>query len=117
MCTTARPSKKNHLYNICTASAQGLRCWSNIVQIVYKCFVFTGVGGSQRQATSIKRHCCGAFYPRLTPLRSIAVGQRKGTCGMMVSLRCLSEKSLWQYNPLLLNTCAIAGQRCECDLD
>ena len=33
-----------HLYNICTTSAQRLRRWSNIVQILYKCFVFTGLG-------------------------------------------------------------------------
>ena len=29
-----------HLYNICTTSAQRLRLWSNIVQKLYKCFVF-----------------------------------------------------------------------------
>ena len=28
-------------YNICTTSAQRLRRWSNIVQMLYKCFVFT----------------------------------------------------------------------------
>ena len=27
--------------HICTTSAQRLRRWSNIVQILYKCFVFT----------------------------------------------------------------------------
>ena len=31
-----------HLYNICTTSAQCLRHWSNIVQMLYKCFVFAG---------------------------------------------------------------------------
>ena len=31
-----------HLYNICTTSVQRLRRWSNIVHILYKCFVFTG---------------------------------------------------------------------------
>ena len=31
-----------HLYNICTTSAQLLRRWSNIVQMLYKCFVFAG---------------------------------------------------------------------------
>ena len=32
-----------HLYNICTTSAQRLRRWSNIAQMLYKCFVFTGI--------------------------------------------------------------------------
>ena len=35
-------AKTKHLCNICTTSAQRLRCWSNIVQVLYKCFVFTG---------------------------------------------------------------------------
>ena len=29
-----------HFYEICTSSAQRLRRWSNIVQMLYKCFVF-----------------------------------------------------------------------------
>ena len=33
-----------NLYNIYTTSAQRLRRWSNIVQIIYKCFVFAGGG-------------------------------------------------------------------------
>ena len=32
-------------YNICTASAQRLRRWSNIVKMLYKCFVFAGYVG------------------------------------------------------------------------
>ena len=36
------PANTKHLYNICTTSAQRLRRWSNIVQMVYKCFVFAG---------------------------------------------------------------------------
>ena len=39
---TGEPVNKNHLYNICTTSAQRLRRWSNIVQMLYKCFVFVG---------------------------------------------------------------------------
>ena len=31
-----------HLYNISTTSAQRLRRWSNLVQMLYKCSVFTG---------------------------------------------------------------------------
>ena len=37
------PANTKHLYNICTTSAQRLRRWSNIVQMLYKCFVFAGI--------------------------------------------------------------------------
>ena len=36
-----------HLYNICTMLAQRLRRWANIVQMLYKCFVFAGVALSE----------------------------------------------------------------------
>ena len=36
------PANTKHLYNMCTTSAQRLRRWSNIAQILNKCFVFTG---------------------------------------------------------------------------
>ena len=36
------PEDRKHLYNICTPSAQRLRRWSNIVHMLYKCFVFAG---------------------------------------------------------------------------
>ena len=39
------PANTNHLYSICTTSAQRLRRWSNIVQLLYKCFVFPGLVG------------------------------------------------------------------------
>ena len=32
------PANTKHLYNICTTSSR----WSNIVQMLYECFVFTG---------------------------------------------------------------------------
>ena len=32
-----------HLYNICTTSAQRLRRWADVVQLLYKCFVFAGL--------------------------------------------------------------------------
>ena len=37
------PVNTKHLHNICTASTQRLRRLSNIVQMLYKCFVFTGL--------------------------------------------------------------------------
>ena len=36
-------AKAKHLHTICTTSAQRLRRWSNIVQMLYKCFVFAGL--------------------------------------------------------------------------
>ena len=33
-----------HLYNICTTPAQRLQRWPNIVQMLYKCFVFAWMG-------------------------------------------------------------------------
>ena len=36
------PASTKHLCNICTMSAQRLRRWSDIVQMLYKCFVFSG---------------------------------------------------------------------------
>ena len=36
------PANTKHSYNICTTSAQRLRRWSNIVQMLYKSFVFAG---------------------------------------------------------------------------
>ena len=37
------PANKKHLYNICTTTDQRLGRWSNIVQMLYKCFVFAGL--------------------------------------------------------------------------
>ena len=36
------PVNTNHLYNICTMLDQRRRCWADIVQMLYKCFVFAG---------------------------------------------------------------------------
>ena len=49
------PANTKHLYNICTTSAQRLRRWSNIIQMLYKCFVFAGqyvVWTSQQRSVS-----------------------------------------------------------------
>ena len=41
------PAGTKHLYNISTMSAQRLRRWSDIVQMLYKCFVFASLGKAQ----------------------------------------------------------------------
>ena len=43
LCLSTITANTKHLYNICTTSARRLRGWSNIVQMLYKCFVFTGI--------------------------------------------------------------------------
>ena len=37
------PGNTNHLYKICTTLAQRFWRWTNIVQMLYKCFVFAGI--------------------------------------------------------------------------
>ena len=37
------PVKTKHLYNICTMLDQRRRRWADVVQMVYKCFVFDGM--------------------------------------------------------------------------
>ena len=34
------PANTKHLYNICTMLEQRRRRWADVVQMVYKCFVF-----------------------------------------------------------------------------
>ena len=38
--TDTTPVNTKHLYSICTTAAQRLRRWSDIVQMLYKCFVY-----------------------------------------------------------------------------
>ena len=37
------PANTKHLHNICKTSAERIRRWSNIVQMLYKCFFITGL--------------------------------------------------------------------------
>ena len=39
---TDTSANTKHLYKMCTTWVQRLRRWSNIVQMLYSCFVFTG---------------------------------------------------------------------------
>ena len=41
-CLSRNPANTKRFKNICTASAQRLRRWSNIVQVLHKCFVLAG---------------------------------------------------------------------------
>ena len=53
------PADATYLYNICATSAQRLRRWSNIVQMLYKCFVFAG---------HTIQHCCACLFTASDPL-------------------------------------------------
>ena len=56
-----RPCKHKKLYNICTMLVQRLRRWTNIVQMLYKCLVFTGRGPveiTQAQQDMVLRRVC-----------------------------------------------------------
>ena len=37
------PANTKHLYNICTTLYQRRRRWADVVQMLYKCFVFAGM--------------------------------------------------------------------------
>ena len=74
-CELSKQSVTSHFYNICTTSAQRLRRWSNIVQMLYKWFVFTGVTSHnvEHTAASISsvaecRNDLRDISPRLCPL-------------------------------------------------
>ena len=56
----ANPVNTKYLYNICTILDQRLRRWSNIVQMLYKYFVFTGKFIPDRQGKNrltINNYC------------------------------------------------------------
>ena len=46
--TSYIPVNAKHLYNICTMLAQCRRRWADVVQMLYKCFVFVGIQRCQR---------------------------------------------------------------------
>ena len=53
----ATPANTKHLYNICTTSTQRLWRWFNIVQMLYKCFVFAGTPSTLSKPWA-KRQLC-----------------------------------------------------------
>ena len=42
MCQRSYSVNTKRLYSMCTTPAQRIRRWYNIVQMLYKCFVFAG---------------------------------------------------------------------------
>ena len=41
--STPIPANTKHLYNICTMPDQRRRRWADVVQMLFKCFVFSGI--------------------------------------------------------------------------
>ena len=62
--TTIILANTKHLYNICTTLDQRRRRWADVVQMLYKCFVFAGMTNLPGQLTfelSIKRLIFSSF--------------------------------------------------------
>ena len=57
---SSNPANSKHLYSICTTTAQRLRRWSNIVQMLNKCFVFAG--NATYHISSIAVHTPGVLW-------------------------------------------------------
>ena len=56
------PASTKHLYNISTTSAQRLRRWSNIVQMLYKCFVFAEACMLKHENTNVSAKMVHTHY-------------------------------------------------------
>ena len=41
-CNAGNPVSTKHLHNICTMMDQRRKLWGDVVQMLYKCFVFAG---------------------------------------------------------------------------
>ena len=90
---TSSVARTKHLYNICTTSAQRLRCWSNIVQILYKCFVLTSSARpwAQQVMTGIEGVLTSSQRARPGPGEG-ALGWRQATqTGHSMLMRALSD--------------------------
>ena len=49
------PANTKHLYNICTMLDQRRRRWADVVQMLYKCFMFVGVVTSHGDSIATRR--------------------------------------------------------------
>ena len=48
------PVNTKHLYNICTMLDQRRGRWADVVQMLYKCFVFTGIVSDNIHADTLR---------------------------------------------------------------
>ena len=56
MADTSHSQQTKHLYTICTTSAQRLRRWSNIVQMLYKVLVWHSASVRSSRSVSLRYH-------------------------------------------------------------
>ena len=69
------PANTKHLYNIRTTSAQRLRRWSNIVPMLYNCFVFTRI-----ECHSNEWHVSRSGWYVISPRRRCYIAREIGMC-------------------------------------
>ena len=69
------PANTKHLNNMFTRSAKRLRRWFNIVQMLYKCVVFTGVAAEPNLSGGIINQICQFDLKTMLHLK-------KNICGM-----------------------------------
>ena len=91
------PANTKHLYGIGTTSAQGLRRWYHIVQMFYKCFVFTGWDTHERvvwtlEADQMFQCVC------LVTVRETIIFQWHGVLYNWVIILCLLRRLLWSVD-------------------
>ena len=63
------PSEQKTFVNICTMLVQRRRRWTNIVQMLYKCFVFAGIPTIKAVRLSLNHNQIDSCYWRLRKAR------------------------------------------------
>ena len=64
--TLANPKNMKHLYKICKMLDQHRRRWADVVQMLYKCFVFTGMDLSHPYEYVLAIRI--RYVPRMSPM-------------------------------------------------
>ena len=71
MKTANIPVNTKHLHNICTTLNQHQRRWADVVQMLCKCFVFTGISVHQVRTNLETGHHIGCVMPQCNLNQSI----------------------------------------------
>ena len=97
------PVNTKHLYDIYTTSAQRLRRWSNIVEMLYKCFVFTGNGWRCHSPT-----CRSRFSPSHPVAPSSKRSRKAFSAGLWTDTICAPS-----CTQLELASCQLSAPSCN----
>ena len=92
--TSCIPVNTTHLYNICTMSAQRRRRWADVVQLLYKWFVFAEM--AQQVNVNIHSHCVQCWTSVGDVVPTLYKWYTNGLC-----LLRWHNKSTWIYTALL----------------